>query len=433
MSTITQVERGGLFEISEATLAELKSSKYYNDDLAPTSISERSWTTYSITMLWVGMAICIPSLSLASGLIGMGVSPWLSVLNVALGNIIILVPIQLNSQIGTKYGIPFPLFARLTFGTLGAQIPALLRAITACGWTSVQAWVGGGAVGAMIGAFVPKFADQGWTIGLPSWGGIQESGGGQFFGYVIFMLFIAWVAYNGIDQIKWVQNIGSPILIVVMIALLAWAYSITPDGTGFFEVMAQPNDDALIEASGGFVFVYLSGLMGNIAFWATMALNIPDFSRYAKTQKDQFRGQLYGMPLPMAACAFIGAYSVSYTHLCEIIAQLRAPGGCPWDIKQTHESLKKCLVEETGEVLEAIDHKDDANLCEELGDVLLQVVMHAQIAAEENRFTMDDVIQGVAEKMIRRHPHVFGDAKAETQEESLALWQEIKRKEKERK
>ena len=120
-----------------------------------------------------------------------------------------------------------------------------------------------------------------------------------------------------------------------------------------------------------------------------------------------------------------------FADFCEIIAQLRAPGGCPWDIKQTHESLKKCLVEETGEVLEAIDHKDDANLCEELGDVLLQVVMHAQIAAEENRFTMDDVIQGVAEKMIRRHPHVFGNAKAETQEESLALWQEIKRKEKE--
>ena len=139
MNTITHVERGGLFEISEETLAEIKSSKYYNDDLAPTSISERSWTTYSITMLWVGMSICIPSLSLASGLIALGVSPWLSVLNVALGNVIILVPIQLNSQIGTKYGIPFPLFARLTFGTLGAQMPALLRAIAASGWPSGRA------------------------------------------------------------------------------------------------------------------------------------------------------------------------------------------------------------------------------------------------------------------------------------------------------
>ena len=315
MSTITQLERNDLFEITEQVRAELKSSKYYNEDLAPTTLSQRTWTTYNIAMLWVGMSICIPSLALASGLIAMGVSPWLSVLNVALGNILILVPIQLNSQIGTKYGIPFPLFARLTFGTLGAQIPAILRAITACGWTAVQSWVGGGAVGAIIGCFVPKFADQGWTLNLPSWGGIQEAGGGQFFGYVIFMLFIAWVAYNGIEQIKWVQNIGSPILIVVMIALLFWAYSITPDGTGFFEVMAQPNDDALIDANGGFWYIYLTGICGNIAFWATMALNIPDFSRYVRAQKDQFRGQLYGMPLPMAACAFIGAYFSQATKM----------------------------------------------------------------------------------------------------------------------
>lgn len=120
-----------------------------------------------------------------------------------------------------------------------------------------------------------------------------------------------------------------------------------------------------------------------------------------------------------------------FQDFIEIIARLRAPGGCPWDIKQTHESLKKCLIEESGEVIEAIDRKDDENLCEELGDLLLQVVMHAQIASEENRFTMDDVIQGVCEKMIRRHPHVFGDVHVDSPEESLALWQEIKRKEKE--
>lgn len=119
-----------------------------------------------------------------------------------------------------------------------------------------------------------------------------------------------------------------------------------------------------------------------------------------------------------------------FDDFIEIIAQLRAPGGCPWDIKQTHESLKKCLIEESGEVIDAIDNRDDANLCEELGDVLLQVVMHAQIAAEEGRFTIADVIQGVSEKMVRRHPHVFGDVKVSSPEESLALWQEIKKKEK---
>ncbi len=119
-----------------------------------------------------------------------------------------------------------------------------------------------------------------------------------------------------------------------------------------------------------------------------------------------------------------------FDDLVEIISRLRAPDGCPWDIKQTHESLKKCLAEESGEVMDAIDAKDDANLCEELGDLLLQVVMHAQIASEGGRFTMDDVIQGICEKMIRRHPHVFGDIKVTSQEESLKLWEEIKKKEK---
>lgn len=319
MATYTQKSRGGLYELTDAARAELVSSKYYNEDLAPTSVAERTWTTYNISMLWVGMAICIPSLSLASGLIGMGVSPWLAVLNVALGNIIILVPIQMNSHIGTKYGIPFPLFARLTFGSKGAQLPALLRAITACGWCAVQAWVGGGAVSALIGVFAKGFNNLEWEMSLPSWGGFQVVQAGTFIGYIIFMAFIAWVAYKGMEQIKWVQNIGGPILIVVMIALLAWsAVKASAAGYGFWEVMNQPNDDALIAGGGGFALVFLGGLMGNIAFWATMALNIPDFSRYARSQKDQFWGQLIGMPIPMAFCAFVGAYFAQSTKLAEL-------------------------------------------------------------------------------------------------------------------
>lgn len=318
MSTYTQVVRNGLYELTDTAKAELSSSKYYNEDLAPTSVSQRTWTTYNISMLWVGMSICIPSLSLASGLIGMGVSPWLSIINVALGNIIVLVPIQLNSQVGTKYGIPFPLFARLTFGGKGAQIPAILRAITACGWTSVQAWVGGGAVAAIIGCFIPSFANAEWTVGLPSWGGTQTVAMGQFVGYVIFIIFIGWVAYKGMDQIKWVQNIGGPLLIAVMIALLIWATTYAGGaGYSFSDVLNSPNNDALIDAKGGFLLVYLGGLMGNIAFWATMALNIPDFSRYARSQKDQFRGQLYGMPVPMAFCAFVGAFFARATELVD--------------------------------------------------------------------------------------------------------------------
>ncbi len=124
----------------------------------------------------------------------------------------------------------------------------------------------------------------------------------------------------------------------------------------------------------------------------------------------------------------------SYEELLELITALRGPEGCEWDKAQTHETLKKCLTDETEEVLQAIDHKDDENLCEELGDVLLQVVLHAEIARERGAFEMKDVIQMLCDKLIRRHPHVFGDVpKPTSPEEALELWRMVKQKEKERK
>ena len=120
----------------------------------------------------------------------------------------------------------------------------------------------------------------------------------------------------------------------------------------------------------------------------------------------------------------------NFTDLTKIIAELRSDHGCPWDRKQTFESLKKCLADETEEVFQAIDNKDMENLCEELGDVLLQVVLNSQIAREENLFTIDDVIDGLCRKMIRRHPHVFGDAKAGSPEEGRVLWDAVKAQEK---
>ena len=121
----------------------------------------------------------------------------------------------------------------------------------------------------------------------------------------------------------------------------------------------------------------------------------------------------------------------TYEQLVDIIAELRSDHGCPWDRAQTHESMIKCLYDECDEVVEAIQNRDDENLCEELGDVFLQVLLHAQIAREEGRFDMSDVIDGLAKKMIRRHPHVFGDApQAQSEEEGLARWKEIKAQEK---
>ena len=304
MAKYSQTERNGLFELTAEARAELASSKYYNEDLAPTTVAQRTWTTYNITMLWVGMSICVPSLTLATSLVQLGVNPWLAVLNVALGNLIILIPIQLNSQIGCKYGIPFPGFARLTFGNIGAQIPALSRAIVACGWTSVQCWVGGGAVAAMIGCFAKGFNNPNWHINLPTWTGMVETSFPTFIGYIIFLIFIGWVAYNGIENIKWVQNIGGPVLIVLMIALCIWSVRLAGEaGSSVGAVMSTKSS----LSGGAFATTYMVGLMGNIAFWATMALNIPDFSRYARSQKDQFAGQLIGMPIPMAFCAFVGA------------------------------------------------------------------------------------------------------------------------------
>lgn len=313
MSKITQQERNGLYELTPDAKAELQKSKYYNPDLAPTTVEQRNWSTASICNLWIGMSICIPSLTLASSLVSLGISPLLAVLNVILGNLIVLIPIQLNSKIGTKYGIPFPIFSRMTFGNKGTQLPTFSRSIVACGWTSIQAWVGGGAVAALIGIFAPMFSDQSKVISMPGNDNVMV---GQLIGFLIFMVFVFVVAYNGLDQVKWVQNIGGPILVVIMILLMFFSINMIHEaGYTVGQAFSQGNDWALIEQNGGFAFVYMAGLTANIAFWATMALNIPDFSRYAHSQKAQFRGQLYGMPLPMALCAFVGALFAQATRL----------------------------------------------------------------------------------------------------------------------
>lgn len=305
MSKHTQQEKNGLFELTPEAAAELSNSQYYNPDLAPTTVKERTWNALSICNLWVGMSICIPSLALASSLVALGISPMLAVINVILGNVIVLIPIQLNSKIGTKYGIPFPIFSRMTFGSKGTHLPTFSRSIIACGWTAVQSWVGGGAIAALIGVAIPMFADQNATVALP---GNDSVVVGQMIGFFIFMILVFLVAYNGMEKVKWVQNVGGPILIIVILGLLLWSLNaISTSGHSLANVFTAGNDTALIEQNGGFAFVYMAGLTGNIAFWSTMALNIPDFSRFAKSQKSQFMGQLIGMPIPMALCAFVGA------------------------------------------------------------------------------------------------------------------------------
>lgn len=300
MTKLTQKETGGLYELTDLARAELADSKYYNVDLAPTNITQRSWTTYHITSLWIGLSICIPSFTMASSLVALGLSPWLAVINVALGNCIILVPIQLNSHAGTKYGIPFPVFCRMTFGVVGAHIPAMSRALIACGWCAVQSWIGGAAIVSMVGVFSPSFSAM---------------ASAQYIGFGIFLILSAAVAFRS-EGIKWLEAIGAPLLVVLSVMLFFWATSLAgAQGYSISDITQSSTDIKLVTASGGYLYVFLAGLTSNIAFWATMALNIPDFSRYAKSQKAQFRGQLYGMPPMMAVCAFIGAYFAQATKL----------------------------------------------------------------------------------------------------------------------
>lgn len=306
MSKVSQIRKqNDLFELTPQAEAELRSSKHYNEDLAPTKVSERTWRAKDIADFWLGLSVSIPALALASSLVALGVSPVLAVINVILGNVIVLIPIQLNSHVGTKYGIPYPIFARMTFGTKGAKLSTISRSIIGCGWTSIQSWVGGGALAALIGIVIPFFSDQSQTIAMP---GNPNVAIGQLIGFIIFVLVCGWVAYHGMDKIKWVQNISAPLLIVVIIGLLVWSvFTIYDTGHTFSEVFSVGNNEELIAQNGGFAYVYLAGLTANIAYWATMALNIPDFSKMAKSQKDQFNGQLIGMPIPMAVCAVAGA------------------------------------------------------------------------------------------------------------------------------
>jgi NCS1 family nucleobase:cation symporter-1 len=303
MAEYTQLSRGGLYELTDSARAQLVDSKYYNADLAPTSFKERTWNTYHISMLWVGMAICLPSFTMAQTAVNLGLPVWAAVINVILGNAIILVPIQLNSHAGTKYGIPFPVFSRLTFGMRGAQIPTISRAITASGWNMVQCLSAGGpALLFLIVAWKPDFDTSNVVV--------------SFIAFLIFLIISGLLTAKGSRAIRIFESFSSPLLIVLSILLLVWAIVIANGaGYSFGEVFTTNISQADVGNTSAYVFIFCTALTGNIAFWATMALNIPDFSRYSKNQKAQFRGQMYGMLPGMAFCAVIGAFFAQTTTL----------------------------------------------------------------------------------------------------------------------
>ena len=269
-----------------------------NEDLLPVSPDRRTWNWWHIASLWIGMAICIPTYTLASGLVDQGWTWQAAVGAVVLGNVVVLVPIALNSYAGTRYGIPFPVLARASFGVLGANIPAILRGLVACGWFGIQTWIGGWAIYKLFEAMWPGIATL--PQFLPAFVGLNT---GEFLCFMLFWAMNVWIVLRGMDSIKFLETWGSPFLLAVGAALFVWA-AVRAGGVG---PMLQNPSGSAVGRSGGLTTVFGAGLTSAVAFWGTMALSIPDFSRYARSQRDQVVGQAVGLPATMALFAFIGA------------------------------------------------------------------------------------------------------------------------------
>ena len=260
-------------------------SALYNPDLAPVPQERRTWGTYNYASLWVAMSVCIPTYMLASGLIAGGMNWWQAIGTILLGNLIVLIPMILNAHAGTKYGIPFPVYVRASFGVRGANVPAVLRALVACGWFGIQCWIGGQAIYSMLQIVLP---------------GVAQMQGGVWICFFAFWALNMFVIWKGIETIKFLEGVGAPFMLGIGLLLLWW---ITNKAGGLGPVLSAPSK---FQSTSEFMHFFIPSLTGMVGFWATVALNIPDFTRYAKSQKAQIVGQALGLPAAMTLYSFIG-------------------------------------------------------------------------------------------------------------------------------
>ncbi len=275
-----------------------------NPDIAPIAPAQRTWNWWHYCSLWIGMCVCITTYTLASGLIDSGMSWSQALWTIFLGNCIVLLPMLLNAHAGTRYGIPFPVFARASFGVLGSNVPALLRALVACGWFGIQTWIGGAAIYQLTRLLWPGVAHLPNVV--PAFVGIST---GEFAAFLLFWAINVWFIWHGTESIKWLESVSAPFLILVGLSLLAWAYV---KGGGFGPILARP---ARFATQGEFLRVFFPSLTAMVGYWATLSLNIPDFTRYARSQRDQMVGQALGLPATMTLFAFIGVAVTSATAI----------------------------------------------------------------------------------------------------------------------
>jgi NCS1 family nucleobase:cation symporter-1 len=278
---------------------DLSTSPLCNPDLAPVPPERRTWTTWHIAALWIGMAVCIPTYMMAGNLIGAGMNWWQALLTIFLGNVIVLIPMTLNAHPGTAYGIPFPVLLRASFGTRGANIAALMRGFVACGWFGIQTWIGGTAIyttSAIIFEFDPA------TRALLPGVGISL---GELLCFFLFWAVNVLVIVRGMNAIKWLELLSAPFLLLIGVGLIVWAYGAA---RGFGPIFAQPST---LTSPAAFWPVFGASLTAQVGFWATLSLNIPDFSRFAKTQRAQIIGQALGLPPTMVLYSFVGIVATS--------------------------------------------------------------------------------------------------------------------------
>ena len=276
----------------------------WNDDLAPTSESQRTWRWYHFTALWVGMVMCIPAYTLAASLVEGGMSAMQAVMTVFLANVIVLLPMLLIGHAGAKYGIPYAVLARASFGTRGAKLPAMLRALVACGWYGIQNWIGGLMIYTLLGVMLGHPLESDKIPGL----GINLA---QLICFLVFWAIQFYFVIHGIESIRKLETYTAPLKIVICFVLLWWVYD---KAGGFGPILNQPSAFAPGGPKAGqFWPTFWPSLTAMIGFWATLALNIPDFTRFAKSQRDQVIGQAVGLPVPMGLLAALAVIVTSAT------------------------------------------------------------------------------------------------------------------------
>jgi NCS1 family nucleobase:cation symporter-1 len=278
--------------------ATINRSPLYNEDLAPVPVAKRDWTTYNYAALWISMAHCIPTYMLSSGLISAGMNWWQALFTILLGNTIVLAPILLNSHPGTKYGIPFPVLARASYGTIGSNLPALMRALVACGWFGIQAWIGGEALNTFFRAIIP-----GWQglLGGPIGGHAPT----EWLSFLLFWGLNIYIIYRGMNLLRAVENWAAPFVLVMTALLLAWAIW-RAHGLGY--LLTQTGR---YHSWKEFAPIFIPSLTGMIGYWATLSLNMPDFTRFGRSQREQVIGQVVALPTTMTVFAAMGVMITS--------------------------------------------------------------------------------------------------------------------------